>query len=150
MAPQSSRQPDATVSHQTTPPQPSLHPSTTTETNPTQQQAAQVATVFSGSDIVAVGVGHVIGVFAGGDAARLRSVRVRSRGRRPVSAGEDVRTEMWFVSAQGGGGHDRMGGHKTILCRQVVREEGGEDVVVADAVVELWDRGRIWEPNAKL
>ncbi|KAL4735295.1 HotDog domain-containing protein [Aspergillus similis] len=93
------REPDAALTHQTTPEQGALYRAATGEWNPmhidpaTAQRAGFPGPILSGTCTIGIGVNHVIEAFAGGDSARFQSVRLRLS--KPVFPGELVTTKMW-------------------------------------------------------
>ncbi|KAL4811620.1 HotDog domain-containing protein [Aspergillus spinulosporus] len=95
------REPDAILSHQTTPEQGALYRAATGEWNPmhidpaTAQRAGFPGPILSGTCTIGIGVNHVIEAFASGDSARFRSLRLRLS--MPVFPGEIVTTKMWRV-----------------------------------------------------
>ncbi|KAL4756831.1 MaoC like domain-containing protein [Aspergillus foveolatus] len=120
------REPDAVLSHQTTPEQGALYRAATGEWNPmhidpaTAQHAGFPGTILSGTCTIGIGVNHVIEAFAGGDSARFQSLRLRLS--KPVFPGEIVTTKMWRVD-------------ETKIVYQQVAEDGR--VVISNAEIRL-------------
>ncbi|KAL3431592.1 MaoC like domain-containing protein [Aspergillus tetrazonus] len=125
-----SREPDAVLSHQTTPEQGALYRAATGEWNPmhidpaTAQRAGFPGPILSGTCTIGIGVNHVIEAFAGGDSARFQSLKLRLSKRlsKPVFPGEIVTTKMWRVD------------ESKIVYQQVA---GDGRVVISNAEIKL-------------
>ncbi|KAK3691243.1 hypothetical protein LTR37_018775 [Vermiconidia calcicola] len=124
--PSPTREPDLLLEHKTSAEQGALYRAASGDLNPLHidpemaQRGGFEGPILTGTCTLGMGVKHVIDGFAGGDAARFKSVKVRLS--KPVYPGETVSTEMW----------------KENNCRRILyRQRVGDRVVMKDAVVEL-------------
>jgi acyl dehydratase len=132
--PTPTRRPDKVLFHKTSPEQGALYRAASGDLNPlhinpdTAAAAGLAAPILTGTCTLGIGVRHVIETFCEGDASRFGSVKVRLS--RPVFAalGEEVRTEMWRETKDGG---------RRVLFRMVVGSDGEEKVVMSNGCVEL-------------
>ncbi|CBF84406.1 uncharacterized protein ANIA_09041 [Aspergillus nidulans FGSC A4] len=126
-----SREPDAVLSHQTTPEQGALYRAATGEWNPmhidpaTAQRAGFPGPILSGTCTIGIGVNHVIEAFAGGDSARFQRLKLRLS--KPVFPGEVVTTKMWRFN-------------ETKIVYQQVAGDGR--VVISNAEIKLKAGGK--------
>jgi acyl dehydratase len=129
------RQPDKVLYHKTSPEQGSLYCAASGDLNPlhinpdTAAAAGLAAPFLMGMCTLGIGVRHVTEALCAGNASRVESVKVRLS--KPVFAAlrEEVRTEMWEESRDGG---------RRMLFMTVV--DGGiaeEKVVMSHGCVEL-------------
>jgi acyl dehydratase len=129
------RQPDEVLYHKTSTEQGAPYRATSGDLNPlhinpgTVAAAGLAAPILTGTCTLGIGVRHVTEALCAGDASRFRSVKVRLS--KPVFAalGEEVRTEMWEESKDGG---------RRMLFRTIV--DGGdaeEKFVMSHGCVEL-------------
>jgi acyl dehydratase len=132
--PTPTRRPDKVLFHKTSPEQGALYRAASGDLNPlhinpdTAAAAGLAAPILTGTCTLGIGVRHVIETFCEGDASRFGSIKVRLS--KPVFAalGEEVRTEMWRESKDGG---------RRVLFRMVVGSGGEEKVVMSNGCVEL-------------
>ncbi|ETN37936.1 uncharacterized protein HMPREF1541_07559 [Cyphellophora europaea CBS 101466] len=127
------RAPDAVHTHATSVAQAALYRAASNDLNPLHIDPATAARagfprpLLTGTCTFGVGVRGVVETVGRGRAVR----EVQGRLRRPVFAGDVVRTEMWegVDRGVGGDGGDRAA---AVVFRMVVREEGGGGRVVVD------------------
>ncbi|KAL4876791.1 MaoC like domain-containing protein [Aspergillus karnatakaensis] len=125
-----SRPPEVRIDYKTTSEQGALYRAATGEWNPmhidpdTARKAGFSGPILSGTCTIGIGVRHVIDAFAGGDAARFKSVRLRLS--KPVFPGEVVTTRMWS-------------GDDGKIVYQQVAEDGR--VVISQAEIDLHGDG---------
>ncbi|KAK3681985.1 hypothetical protein LTR37_020688 [Vermiconidia calcicola] len=120
------REPDLVLEHKTSAEQGALYRAASGDLNPLHFESEMAkrggfeGPILTGTCTLGMGVKHVTDGFAGGDAARFKSVKVGLS--KPVYPGETVRTEMW-----------KEDNGRRILYRQLA----GHRVVMKDGVVEL-------------